>query len=160
MAQQGETRKERVDRELIELLNELRVALPGVQVIFGFLLTVPFTQRFAQIDADQKTAYQVTLVLLTLASLLLIAPAAQHRVLFRQQDKEQLLGRSNRYARSGLAVLLVALCLAVFFVLHAVTSGPAAAVVAAVSTLPGVWWWIAFPLIRRRDGVEAELPAA
>lgn len=150
-AEGEETRKERVDRELIELLNELRVALPGVQVIFGFLLTVPFAQRFARIDGDQRSAYVLTLVLLTLASLLLIAPAAQHRVLFRQQDKEQLLQRSNRYARTGLVTLLVALALGVFFVLHVVIAGLAAVAVAGVAALPGVWWWIVLPLRHRGE---------
>ena len=154
----AETRKERVDRELIELLNELRVGLPGVQVIFGFLLTVPFAQRFAGIDGDQRSAYLATLIMLTLASLLLIAPAAQHRVLFRQQDKEQLLERSNRYALAGLVVLLAALALAVFFVLHAVVRGAAAASLSAAAILPGVWWWIALPLGRRRTAAQDAVP--
>lgn len=90
--------------------------------------------------------------------LLLIAPAAQHRVLFRQQDKEQLLDRVNLYARSGLVALLAALALALFFVLHAVVAGPAAATLAGAAVLPGAWWWIGLPLLRRRTGVEAELP--
>jgi hypothetical protein len=96
-----ESRKERANRELIEMLNELRVALPGVQVLFAFLLTVPFSVGFSEVSDFQRSAYFVTLVASALASGLLIAPAAQHRVLFRQHDKENLLRRSNRYATAG-----------------------------------------------------------
>src|SRR3954468_1788074 len=92
----GETRKERIDRELIELLNELRVALPGVQFLFAFLLIVPFQQKADQITDFQRDVYFVALASAALATALLIAPAAQHRILFRQQDKENLLRRSNR----------------------------------------------------------------
>jgi hypothetical protein len=82
-----ESRKDRANRELIEMLNELRVALPGVQVLFAFLLTVPFSVGFSEVSDFQRRAYFVTLVASALASGLLIAPAAQHRVLFRQHDK-------------------------------------------------------------------------
>lgn len=154
----GESRKERVDRELIELLNELRVALPGVQVIFGFLLTVPFAQRFPRIDGDQRLSYVLTLVLLTLASLLLIAPAAQHRLLFRQQDKEALLMRSNRYALNGLFALLAALALAVFLVLHVLYPAPPAAGIATAGLVAGLWWWVVLPLRRSRAEETDALP--
>src|SRR5437764_5244862 len=92
---EGETRHERIDRELIELLNELRVALPGVQVLFAFLLTVPFTQRFGHTTAIERDIYFVTLILAALSCVLLIAPSSQHRLLFRKRDKEALLLRSN-----------------------------------------------------------------
>src|SRR3712207_6654331 len=82
--EEGETRKERIDRELMELLNELRVALPGVQFLFAFLLVVPFQQRGAELTDFQRDVYFVTLVAAAVATGLLIAPAAQHRVLFRQ----------------------------------------------------------------------------
>lgn len=144
-----EDRKQRVDRELIELLNELRVALPGVQVIFGFLLTVPFAPRFEQIDREQRWSYLVTLTLLALASLLLIAPAAQHRVQFRQHDKEALLIRANRYSRAGLATLLPALSLGVFFVLDTVFPGRVAVLVAVSCLLAGGWWWLVLPQWQR-----------
>src|SRR4051794_19108670 len=90
-AEPGEPRQERINRELIELLNELRVALPGVQFLFAFLLVVPFQQRATQMSEFQKDVYFLTLVAAVIATGLLIAPAAQHRVLFRQHDKEKLL---------------------------------------------------------------------
>src|SRR3954452_470776 len=88
-----ESRAERVDRELIELLNELRVALPGVQFLFAFLLIVPFQQSIDKVTAFQRGIYFVALAAAAVATALLIAPAAQHRVLFRQHDKEKLLKR-------------------------------------------------------------------
>lgn len=146
----SESKKEQVDRELIELLNELRVALPGVQFIFGFLLTVPFSQRFAEVDRDQRATYLLILIALTLSSLLLIAPASQHRILFRQQDKDDLLIRSTRYARFGLTALLCALALSLFFVLDLVYSGVLASVVGAAALLIGTWWWLVLPTLRRK----------
>src|SRR4051794_39707081 len=89
-----ENRSQRINRELMELLNELRVGLPGVQFLFAFLLVVPFQQRGGQTTEFQKDVYFVTLVAAAVATALLIAPAAQHRVLFRQHDKERLLRRS------------------------------------------------------------------
>src|SRR5215204_6001038 len=108
----AESRKERVDRELIELLNELRVALPGVQFLFAFLLIVPFQQTRDQLTDFQRDVYFVALLAAAVATVLLIAPAAQHRILFRQKDKEKLLRRSNRYAIAGLVVLGLAICTA------------------------------------------------
>src|SRR5215218_8175466 len=96
-----ETRSQRINRELMELLNELRVALPGVQILFAFLLVVPFQQRVEQTTDFQRSLYLVTLVAAAVATGLFIAPAAQHRVLFRQHDKEGLLHRSSRSAYAG-----------------------------------------------------------
>src|SRR3954453_2473793 len=109
-AAQGETRKERIDRELIELLNELRVALPGVQFLFAFLLVVPFQQKFGETTAFQHGVYFVALAAAALATALLIAPAAQRQTLLRQQEKENLLKRSTRSALAGLAALGLAIC--------------------------------------------------
>ena len=104
-----ESRKERIDRELMELLNELRVALPGVQFLFAFLLVVPFQQQGVQLSDFQRDVYFAALLAAAVATGLLIAPAAQHRVLFRQHDKEALLRRSNRSAFLGLTVLALAI---------------------------------------------------
>src|SRR3954467_396000 len=112
----GESLSERINRELIELLNELRVALPGVQFLFAFLLVVPFQQRGGQTTDFQQDVYFVTLVAAAVATALLIAPAAQHRVLFRQHDKERLLKRSSSMAYAGLLVLAVAIASAVLLV--------------------------------------------
>src|SRR6476660_1649211 len=97
----GESDKERLDRELIELLNELRVALPGVQVLFAFLLGLPFTQRFEQITGATEVMYVVSLVSAAAASAFLIAPSAHHRLRWRSRDKEHLLRTSNRQAIVG-----------------------------------------------------------
>lgn len=94
----------RLDRELIELTNELRIILPGVQVLFAFLLTVPFTNRFASVNNVQRSAYFVALIGAALAAALLISPAAFHRIRFRQRDKKHMLVIADRAAvatRSG-----------------------------------------------------------
>ncbi len=104
-----EDRKQRVDRELLELLNELRVAVTGIQVLFAFLLTVPFAFGFPAVTTFQRDVYFATLVCTALATAFLIAPSAQHRLLFRQRDKEALLVRSNVLAIVGLAFVAVAI---------------------------------------------------
>lgn len=144
-----ESRKERANRELIEMLNELRVALPGVQVLFAFLLTVPFSVGFSEVSDFQRWAYFVTLVSSALASGLLIAPAAQHRVLFRQHDKENLLRRSNRYAPAGVGVLAVAIIAAVILVLDFIYGRTTALVTGGTLAALLAWWWLALPLRQR-----------
>jgi Family of unknown function (DUF6328) len=153
-----ETRSERIDRELIELLNELRVALPGVQFLFAFLLVVPFQQRGGQTTDFQKDVYFVTLVAAAVATALLIAPAAQHRVLFRQHDKERLLKRSSSSAYAGLLVLLVAISSAVLLVVDVLfenrtlawwTAGLLAALLA--------YLWIVVPFAQRARGMTESL---
>lgn len=156
MAEHGETRQERVNRELMELLNELRVALPGVQFLFAFLLVVPFSQGVDELTGFQRDVYLVALLAAALATALLIAPAAQHRVLFRQKDKEALLRRSNRSAFAGLVVLAVAVCSALLLVVDVlfdrVLAWTVAAGVAAVLT----WWWLAVPLWQRSRKEQAD----
>src|SRR3954468_8554123 len=97
-----ETHDERVDRNLTELLNEVRVALPGVQVLFAFLLVVPFNQRFLELTTAERWVYYAALLSTALAAALLIAPSSYHRLRFRQGDKEQMLFTSNRLLVSGL----------------------------------------------------------
>jgi hypothetical protein len=144
-----ETRKERIDRELIELLNELRVALPGVQFLFAFLLVVPFQQAGTQLSDFQRDVYFVTLLAAAVATGLLIAPAAQHRVLFRQHDKEALLQRSNRSATVGLAVLALAIVGAVLLVTDVIFGLKLAWVTAAIVGGLLTWWWLAVPFWKR-----------
>ena len=91
MAANDESTSERIDRELIELLNELRVALPGVQVLFAFLLAVPFAQRFGTVTSFQRGLFFAVLMCTAVSSILLIAPSAYHRLHFRQHNKEELL---------------------------------------------------------------------
>jgi hypothetical protein len=144
-----ETHKERVDRELIELLNELRVALPGVQILFAFLLIVPFQQTVRQATDFQRDVYFVTLLTVCVATGLLIAPAAQHRVLFRQRDKEALLHRSSRMAYAGLVVLAVAIATAVLLVIDVLFSRTQAWISAAAVVAVLAWWWAVVPYWQR-----------
>src|SRR5688572_18998651 len=99
----SEDEAEKLDRELIELMNELRVVLPGVQVLFAFLLTVPFSQRFAEIAGRQRGVFFAAFLATTAASVVLMAPSAYHRVRWRQHDKAQLLKTSNRMALVGMS---------------------------------------------------------
>jgi hypothetical protein len=144
-----ETHKERVDRELLELLNELRVALPGVQILFAFLLIVPFQPTVQQATDFQRDVYFVTLLTVCAATGLLIAPAAQHRVLFRQHDKEGLLHRSSRMAYAGLVVLAVAITTAVLLVTDVLFSRTQAWISAAAVAAALAWWWIVVPYWQR-----------
>ncbi len=99
----------RRDRQMIELLNELRVALPGVQILFAFLLTVPFSQRFATLTAFQRDVYYVTLVVTALSTACLIAPSAAHRLRFHQSDRAWIVESANELTIAGLGFLAVAL---------------------------------------------------
>ena len=146
-----ENKKERVDRELIELLNELRVAVPGIQVLFAFLLTVPFAFGFGAVTTFQRDVFFAALILTALAAAFLIAPSAQHRLLFRQQDKEALLLRSNGFAIAGLAFLALAIT-AVVVLIASVVFGTTGVVIlfGALVALVIAGLWYAQPLIRRR----------
>jgi uncharacterized protein involved in cysteine biosynthesis len=112
----NETEKERIDRNLIELLNELRVALPGVQVLFAFLLVLPFQQGFTSVTSFQKTVYLVTLLATALSTVLLIAPSMHHRLQFREGNKAEILRDANRLAILGMTSLAVAMVGAVMLV--------------------------------------------
>src|ERR687890_2705206 len=105
----GEDRQERTARELIELLNELRIILPGVQFLFAFLLTVPFAQRFAQLNDLETGVFFVTLLCTAIATALLMAPSAQHRILWREGVREQRLKLGNRLTIAGLVFLVPAM---------------------------------------------------
>jgi hypothetical protein len=156
----GETRKERVDRELLELLNELRVALPGVQFLFAFLLIVPFQQKSDQLTEFHRDVYFVALVAAAVATALLIAPAAQHRVLFRQSDKENLLRRSNRMAFAGLLFLALAICSAILLVVDFLFARTQAWLTAGVVAALLAYWWVLLPFVIRartdQDGPDDE----
>jgi predicted membrane channel-forming protein YqfA (hemolysin III family) len=144
-----EGNEERLDRELIELLNELRVALPGVQVLFAFLLGVPFTQRFGQTTELQRDVYFLTFICAAAATALLIAPSAYHRLNWRQADKEHLLVVSNRLAIAGTIFLALSIAGTVFVVTDLLFTVTSAALVAAATTVFFAWFWYALPLLRR-----------
>jgi hypothetical protein len=156
----AESRKERVDRELIELLNELRVALPGVQFLFAFLLIVPFQQTRGQLTEFQLDVYFVALLASAVATGLLIAPAAQHRVLFRAHEKEKLLRRSHFSGLAGLVVLAVAICSALLLVVDVLFTRSQAWVTAGVVGLFLLSWWLVTPLWRRAHSRQDPLPDA
>jgi hypothetical protein len=141
--------KERRDRELIELLNELRVALPGVQVLFAFLLTVPFSQRFSIVTESQKLVYFVAVLCAAAATALLIAPTAYHRVQFREGDKEQLLKVSNRLALAGLFFLALSIGCVVFFITDVLFSGVIVVVASVGNALLFALLWFVLPVYRR-----------
>ena len=111
-----ETEDERLDRNLGELLQELRVALPGVQVLFAFLLAVPFQQNFTKITAFEKKVYFATLLCTAISAALLIAPSAYHRLTFRYQQKHQLVFLANRFAIAGLGFLALAMTGAIMLI--------------------------------------------
>jgi hypothetical protein len=145
----GSKDAEDLDRELIEFLNELRVMLPGVQVLFAFLLAVPFTQRFDGVTELQQGAFFVALLATTLGTVLLIAPSAYHRIRWRQYDKEQLLRTSNRLAIAGTVLLAVAMTAAVFMVTDLVFQLPTTITVTVVCAAAFAWFWYGLPLSRR-----------
>ncbi|HEY2637993.1 MAG TPA: DUF6328 family protein, partial [Solirubrobacteraceae bacterium] len=111
-----ETELERLDRNLSELLQELRVAQTGVQFLFGFLLSLPFTQRFSQVTSFQRGLYLWTVIFAASAAAFLIAPVPFHRLVFRQRDKHRLIIVANRMSLAGLACLGVAIVSAIFLV--------------------------------------------
>jgi predicted membrane channel-forming protein YqfA (hemolysin III family) len=144
-----EGKDERLDRELIEFLNELRVVLPGVQVLFAFLLTVPFTNQFSRITNGQRQVFFAVFLCTTVATALLIAPSAYHRLRWREFDKEQMLRTSNRLSIAGMAFLSLALVGAVFLVTDLLFHAAAAAVVTAAVGLFFAWFWWGLPLMRK-----------
>lgn len=144
-----ETEKERLDRNLNELLGELRVALPGVQVLFAFLLTVPFSQRFAGVTEFQEKVYFVTLLLTAVASALLIAPTAHHRIQFRQQDKFRIVATANKLAIAGLGALALAMIGAVLLITDFLFGTSTTIVVTALTAALFALVWYAVPVGRR-----------
>lgn len=144
-----ESRKERVDRELIELLNELRIALPGVQVLFAFLLTMPLTDRFGDLTDLQRTIYFSTFTATTLASALLMAPTAYHRLRFREGDKERMLHTANRQAIAGTALLSLAIGGAALLVADLTYELTFATVFGAMIFSWVVALWFVLPLTRK-----------
>ena len=145
----GESHEERVNRELIELLNELRVALPGVQVLFAFLLAVPFSQRFEGTTDLQRDAFMVALLSTLAGSVFLIAPSAYHRIRFRDRDKEALLQIANVFAIVGMIFLAIGMTAVVFLVTDLIFKGSVTAVVTSLTAGLFSLVWFALPLLRK-----------
>ena len=145
--QPDESPKERVDRELIELLNGLRVILPGVQVLLAFLLTVPFSARFEQTSSTDKILYFVTVLITVAATGALTMPAAYHRLRFRQGEKERMLHISNVFAVVGLVLLTFAMASVVFLITSVLYGIGAAVPVALVALAVLGFSWFAVPFL-------------
>jgi len=137
-----------LNRELIELLNELRVALPGIQVLFAFLLIVPFSQGFPQVSDVDRAAYFIAFVCASTASAFLIAPSAYHRIRFREHDKKHMITLSNRFAIAGMIFLALAMSSVTFLITDVLFGSPWASIVTgATAGLYSVVWFV-LPLLR------------
>jgi hypothetical protein len=145
---------ERLDRNFSELLQELRVAQTGVQILFAFLLAIAFQQRFHVLTADQRNLYLATLASAGCAALLLIAPVAVHRVLFRRNLKDEIVAVASRLAAAGLFFLALSVVLAVLLVVDVVAGLVPAIVLASVMAVLVLALWVALPLhVRARHSV-------
>jgi O-antigen/teichoic acid export membrane protein len=145
----GETPEERDDRNLVDLLQELRVGTLGVQVLFGFLLGLPFTMRFSRLDPWQRWLYLAIIMLSSISIVLLVAPVAYHRLLFRRHQLGSLLRAANAMAIAGLATVALAVTGAVLLVTSYVQPGVPAAVLAIVVGALFAGLWFVLPMTRR-----------
>jgi hypothetical protein len=141
--------EEDLNRELIELLNELRVALPGVQVLFAFLLTLPFTNRFSRITRFERDVYFAAFLSTAAATALLIAPSSYHRLRWRTKDKDYMLRTANRLAICGSVFLALAVVCTVFLISEVLFGVGAAVVTSAVAAVTFAWLWYGLALVRR-----------
>jgi len=147
----GETPKQRINRELIELLNEIRIALPGVQVLFAFLLVVPFGPGWRHTTSLQRHAYVFSITTAALAAVIMIAPSSYHRLLWRQPHKEHMLMTSNVLLIAGMAFLAMAISGSLFFVVSFALGTWEAAVTTAGILVVILVLWYAMPLARRNE---------
>ena len=146
-----EQEKQRVDRELIELLNELRVVLPGVQVLFAFLLVLPFQAGFKDTTDRQRVVYLVDLLLTALAAALLIAPSVYHRLNFRRRDKERLLFDANRLLIAGTVATGLGIACSIFLVVSFVFGEPISGLATLGTVVVFGVLWFGLPLRRRAE---------
>jgi amino acid transporter len=142
----GETEEERRNRELIELLNELRVALPGVQVLFAFLLAVPFANGFPKLDALERDVFFVAFITTALSTAFLIAPSSYHRLRWREHDKERMLRTSNALTIIGLGFLAISIVCVVFVITDFLFHRTWAAAFATLMALTFLVLWYGLPL--------------
>jgi Flp pilus assembly protein TadB len=150
-----ETELERYDRNLNELLGELRVALPGVQVLFAFLLVAPFNQRFGRTSQFERDLYLAALLFTLFASILLIAPTVIHRLEFGRGEKRYIVRAGNRLTIAGLVVFAIGLTCAIALVTHYLFGPTTAIVTTAVAVLAFSMIWFVWPLLHRRAVARA-----
>jgi Family of unknown function (DUF6328) len=148
----GETVDQVLDRNVGELLQELRVAFTGVQILFAFLLSLAFYPRFAELDGFGLTVYTTALMTTALATLVLIAPVSFHRLVFRRRQKAALVAVADRMLLVGLALLIAAISSSVLLILDVALGRGPALVGSSVTVLVGVLTWYALPLAIRRSG--------
>ncbi len=153
-----ESEDQRLDRNLGELLQELRVALPGVQVLFAFLLAVPLQRNFERITPFEKGVYFGTLLCTAVSAALFIAPSAYHRLTFHYQQKHRLVFLANRFAIAGLAFLALAMTGAIMFITDILFSPLATVLTTAAAFAMFVFLWGLLPLQRRLKFREEGLP--
>jgi Family of unknown function (DUF6328) len=146
-----ETEDERADRNLSDLLQELRVALPGVQVLFAFLLTVPFSQRFSELSKFQQWLYFGVMITVALATVMLVAPTAGHRILFRRQQKEFIVTLSNTLALVGLLLLAIAMTGAIALISDFIFGTTTAVISTVVMAAAFLGFWFFGPIRRRQQ---------
>ncbi len=150
-----ETDGARTQRQLIELLNEVRVAMPGVQVLFAFLLALPFQSRFSEITGSERTLYYTALLSSALASALFVASASIHRVLFHLHQREYIIRTGNRLTLAGLGALAVAMTAAISLATEFIYNDTVAKIVGVGTGLFLLGFWFILPLERR---LHAPLP--
>jgi len=139
----------RRDRQMIELLNELRIALPGVQILFAFLLTVPFTQRFPDLTSFERDVFYLTLLATMLSTGCLIAPSAAHRLRFHQGDREWLVESANSLLIAGVGFLAIAIGAAFLLITDLLFEGTRVWIYSALVWVAILGLWFGRPLIRR-----------
>ena len=143
------------DRQMIELLNELRIALPGVQILFAFLLTVPFSARFNELTGFQRNVYYVTLIATGLSAACLIAPSAAHRLRFHQRERAWIIESANQQLIAGLVFLAIALGCSVLLITDMMFDGVRVWIYTAALALAVVSLWFLRPLVRHLRGLSS-----
>jgi FtsH-binding integral membrane protein len=150
-----ETQKDRLNRNLDQLLQELRVAIPGVQVLFAFLLAVPFSTRFNRVDQFERVIFFIALVFAAVSVVLLMAPSIQHRILFRHDEKHFLVHAGTTFAIAGMTALAIAMTFSLVLVAHFLYGIWAAVIAAAAAFAAFAAIWYAIPIDRRRHAGPA-----
>ena len=151
-----ETEKERWERNFADLLQELRVAQTGVQILFAFLLTLPFSAQFPRVNDLQRDLYVVSLLAAAAATALIISPVAFHRALFRQGRKPELVVYAHRMATGGLYCMLLAMVSAVFLITDFLLDMTAAYLLSGVTALWFLTFWVILPAARRRWWIDED----
>ena len=161
----GESLDQLLDRNLNELLQELRVAITGVQILFAFLLGLAFTSRFSSLDRFQVSVYMVTLLATALTTIVLIAPVAFHRLVFRRRQKSALIMVADRLLLVGLGLLVLAISCAVLLIVDVVLGRSIGVPAGGLTALTGILTWFGLPVWARRtrlglppDGCEVAAP--